>query len=313
MTLLLQISDTHFGTERPTVMDALKRLSDMRKPDVVMLSGDITQRATVEQFAGAKAYLQRLGIARQLIVPGNHDIPLYNLPARLFSPYGHMRTAFDGPLEPVFESDDLLLIGVKSTRRYRRENGEVSDSQIDRVAERLSRARPGQWRVVVTHQPVCVTKDKDEKNLLRNRERAVARWCAAGADVLMGGHIHLPFVAPLGEFFGGLSRPMWAVQAGTALSTRIRYGADNSVNLLRCGPSAEPQRFARECVVERWDYVKKEDEFMLIQEDRLSAPVLPHPSERPTGLARGRSAARSDVLTGGRVPDDLVPGKRHGD
>ena len=173
MTLLLQISDTHFGTERPAVMDALKRLSDARRPDVVMLSGDITQRATEEQFAAARAYLDRLGIARRLVIPGNHDIPLYNLPARLLSPYGHMRTAFDGPLEPVFESDDLLLIGLKSTRRWRRENGEVSNAQIDRVAERLARATPTQWRIVVTHQPVCVTQSKDDKNLLRNRERAV--------------------------------------------------------------------------------------------------------------------------------------------
>lgn len=287
MTLLLQISDTHFGTERPAVMDALVRLSDRRRPDVVMLSGDITQRATVEQFAGARAYLDRLGIAQRLVIPGNHDIPLYNLPARLFSPYGHMRTAFDGPLEPSFETDDLLLIGLKSTRRYRRENGEVSDEQIERVAERLLRARPGQWRVVVTHQPVCVTKSRDEKNLLRNRERAVARWCAAGADVLMGGHIHLPFVEPLGEFFGGLTRPMWAVQAGTALSTRIRHGADNSVNLLRCGPGPEPHRFERECVVERWDFVKKEDEFMPIREDRLSAPLSRQATDRTQAERHG--------------------------
>ena len=94
--------------------------------------------------------------------------------------------------------------------------------QIRRVAARLEAASAAQLRVVVTHQPVAVTRAQDEKNLLHGRERAVQRWARAGADLILGGHIHLPYVLPLHDTFAGLPRRVWAVQAGTALSRRTR-------------------------------------------------------------------------------------------
>lgn len=244
MTVVLQISDPHFGTERPAVVEALAALAQRERPDLVVLSGDITQRARPAQFLAARAFVDRLG-APVVAIPGNHDIPLFDLPARLFRPYARQRAAFGVELEPVHTSPDLLVIGVNTTRPWRHKNGVVSREQVERVAARLGAATAAQLRVVVIHQPAAVARSRDAHDLLRGRELALQRWSEAGADIVMGGHIHLPFVlAP-----SGLARQLWVVQAGTALSTRVRDGAPNTVNLLRwpSGPDSN------EALVEQWD------------------------------------------------------------
>ncbi|RZI78359.1 MAG: metallophosphoesterase [Variovorax sp.] len=248
--VLLQISDPHFGTEQAHVVAALRDLARAHMPNLVVLSGDITQRATGAQFAAARAFVDSLAAPAVMALPGNHDIPLFALAARLLNPYGRYRKAFGSDLEPVFESPDCLAIAVNTTRWYRHADGEVSAAQVDRVAARLMRASPRQLRVVAVHQPVTVTLPEDASNLLHGRDRAVARWAEAGADLVLGGHIHLPFVRPLHESFPATARTLWAVQAGTAVSTRVRSGAPNSVNLIRYVPRPDDDR---QCTVERWD------------------------------------------------------------
>lgn len=263
--VLLQISDLHFGTEQPRVLQALEQLAHTQHPGLVVLSGDITQRATRAQFRAAQSFVARLGAPAVLSIPGNHDIPLYALGTRLFNPYGRYRAAFGDALEPVFESADCLAIAVNTTRWYRHEDGEVSAAQVERVGQRLLRAKPRQLRVVVVHQPLAVTLPDDLSNRLHGRDAAVARWAAAGADIVLGGHIHLPFVLPLHERFPDCAHALWAVQAGTALSTRVRSGAPNSVNLIRY----DPRTVSRDCAVERWDCQAGADRFECVAEQTL--------------------------------------------
>jgi 3',5'-cyclic AMP phosphodiesterase CpdA len=257
MSLLLQISDPHFGTERPLVVVALLRLIDTCAPDLVIVSGDITQRARRHQFAAARAFFDTLGTTPMVVVPGNHDIPLFDPLARLLYPYANHQRAFGTELEPSFESAELLVLGVNTTRPYRHTDGEVSMQQVKRIASRLEKASAAQLRVVITHQPVAVTRTQDEKNLLRGRDPAVREWARAGADLIVGGHIHLPYVLPLHDSFAGLPRKLWAVQAGTALSHRVRGTIDNSVNVIRY--SSDPG--ARRTTVERWDYAERSERF----------------------------------------------------
>lgn len=244
MTVLLQISDPHFGTERPPVVAALARLSLEQQPDLLLVSGDITQRARRGQFQAARTFLEGLG-KPWLAIPGNHDIPLFDLHARVLRPYARHCEAFGPDLEPVHDSSELLVLGVNTTRWYRHQDGEVSPAQIERVADCLQRAGAAQLRVVLVHQPVAVPLVQDVHNLLRGHAQALRAWALAGCDLVMGGHIHLPYVAAL----PGLARPMWAVQAGTAVSWRVRDGVPNSVNLVRWGRDAP----AGLCLIERWD------------------------------------------------------------
>ncbi|MBL8328687.1 MAG: metallophosphoesterase [Rubrivivax sp.] len=257
MSVLLQISDTHFGTEQPPVVEALVALAAAQRPDLVVLSGDITQRARPAQFRAAKAFVDRLG-APVLAIPGNHDIALFDLWSRFTQPYARYAAAFGGELEPVHTTAELLVIGVKTTRRWRHKHGEVSETQIARVAQRLRAASPAQLRVVVVHQPLAVTQARDQVNLLRGHDEAARRWAEAGADVVMGGHIHLPFTQAL----PGLTRRLCVVQAGTAVSSRIRPGVPNSVNLLRWDARAALETGATApCLIEQWDYAEPQQAF----------------------------------------------------
>jgi 3',5'-cyclic AMP phosphodiesterase CpdA len=245
MSLLLQMSDTHFGTEQAQVVEALTTLARRELPDLAVLSGDITQRARPAQFRAARAFTDRLGVP-VLAIPGNHDIPLFDLWTRLRRPYARYVAAYGDDLEPVHCSPELMVACVNTTRPWRHTHGEISRLQVDRVARLLEGAGAAQLRLVVVHQPVAVTSSEDAPNLLRGHAAALQRWAAAGADLVMGGHIHLPYVMALHD----LARPMWAVQAGTAVSSRVRNGAPHSVNLVRWGVHAAPGC----CRIEQWDF-----------------------------------------------------------
>ena len=265
MTLLLQVSDPHFGTERPPVVAALRELAAAQRPQVLIVSGDITQRGSARQFRAARSYLDSLGVPQRLVVPGNHDIPLFSPLARWLRPYAGFHQAFGPELEPELDLPELLAIGVNTTRPRRHKDGEVSATQVQRVARRLRQAAPGQLRIVVTHQPVHVVRKRDEHNLLHGAGPAVHAWAEAGADLVLGGHIHFPSVGLLADRYPGLTRRAWGVQAGTALSWRIRFEAGNSVNLLRYEASTTPR-----CRVERWDYAEQAGRFELARGEELA-------------------------------------------
>lgn len=265
MTSLMQISDPHFGTVQPAVMQALTRLARAQRPEVLVLSGDITQRARTAEFSQARAFCDSLAIPRLLAIPGNHDIPLFNPFLRLFRPYGRYLAAFGPELEPVVSTPLLQVIGVKTTRRRRHKNGEVSAAQTARIVAELGRAAPAQLRIVVVHQPVHVMHSEDQHDRLRGWEPAVHAWSQAGADIVMGGHIHLPSLCDLSARLSGLKRRLWCVQAGTALSTRVRAGNPNSVNLLRFQGRDQPSA----CQLERWDFHAATGRFERVQSSEL--------------------------------------------
>lgn len=190
--MILHITDTHFGAERPEVVRGLIELAREQRPSLVVLSGDVTQRARRAQFDVARAFMDELcaacGIDAQrdvLIIPGNHDIPLFNLPLRVLDPYGPYVRAFGKRLEPLIRRPDVWLIGVNTTRPWRHKHGELSSAQIERVAARLRAAPDDALRVVVTHQPLMVIEREDRRDLVRGYKAAVDTWVAAGADIFL--------------------------------------------------------------------------------------------------------------------------------
>ena len=274
---LLQVSDPHFGTEQPGAVDALVRLVATRRPALVLLSGDLTQRATVAQFGAVRDFVARLHPVPVLAIPGNHDIPLFDLWSRLRHPYARYEAALGPVHDHEFRSAGWHVLMLNTTRWWRHKNGEVSAAQLEATCLRLLDAAPGALKVVVTHQPVAVPSSHDRKDLLRGAAKAVAAWHAAGADLILGGHIHLPCVLPLRP----APRPLWAVQAGTAVSTRVRHGTLNSVTeILAVGgpdgagralnPASMPglsgvgpdEAGQRRCIVRYWDWPAGQLEFV---------------------------------------------------
>jgi 3',5'-cyclic AMP phosphodiesterase CpdA len=257
VTTLLHISDTHFGTEQPPVVEALAVLASGLSPDLLVISGDITQRARAAQFAAARRFIDRLALPF-VSIPGNHDLTVLNPLTRLLAPYTGYRRTFGDALEPVHESAGLLVQCVKTTRWWRHIEGEVNAAQVQRVAARLRSARAEQLRVVVVHQPPHVEGQAEARHLLRGRDAALSAWAEAGADVVLGGHIHLPYVAELTPA-GASGARIVVAQAGTALSSRLRRDAPNSVNVIRHDASA-----AARCTIERWDFSGECGEFQRI-------------------------------------------------
>jgi 3',5'-cyclic AMP phosphodiesterase CpdA len=263
MSTLIQISDPHFGTEQPPVVTALLDLARRVKPVAAVLSGDITQRARRAQFEAAKNFVAELGVPHCLAIPGNHDIPLFNIAARAFFPYAGFERVFGPVLEPQVTCEGLRVICVNTTRPSRHKDGEISAEQIERVASQLCATSGAQLRIVVTHQPVHVLRGSEVHNRVHGYLPAVRAWVAAGADVIMGGHIHLPYVALLNDDFPELPRRCWIVQGGTALSHRVRARHPNSVNLIHHSAGST------ECRVERWDYDAASSSFQCVETRQL--------------------------------------------
>lgn len=262
MSVVLHISDTHFGTERDWSQQALQALIDAEQPDLLVLSGDITQRATAAQFAAARLWLDRLAVRDVLMLPGNHDIPLFALWMRAFAPYRRYRQGMRARLlAPQWRNETLCVIGVKTTRRWRHVDGQISRKQIVQVSAALREASPDALRIVVTHQPLWVDRERDRHNRCHGAEAALDAWCEAGADLFLSGHIHWPFVHELPQRTGH-----WIANAGTALSWRVRDGIPNSCNLIRYAHGGD----RRSCVVERWDCPSPEQPFQCVSRQPLS-------------------------------------------
>ena len=227
------------------------------RPEVLVLSGDITQRATAAQFASARDWLARLPVPHRLVIGGNHDIPLFDLAERLRHPYRRLSAAFGAEREPRLDLPDWQVLTLDTTRWWRHRDGTLSRTQIARTADALQAAAPGQIRVVVTHHPLHVTRAGDEVHRPTHHRKALSAWAGAGADLLLSGHIHLPAVVPvavepLPAPPGAEPRPprrVWSIQAGTAISRRLREGIPNTVMLLE-GLSGE--RHGRLCRCETW-------------------------------------------------------------
>lgn len=232
------LSDPHFGTIRPGVREGLRQSLLALSPDLVLITGDITQRARRGQFREAAEFCRSLEPLPVFALPGNHDIPLFNLFARLFSPYGGFRKHFQAEREMNWQKGEVRLTCLNSTSRWRHVQG---DFNLERIRHRLG-APPLESTVhlVAFHHPMDCPKETDEKNLLKGRERAMALFQTAKADILLGGHIHDPYVALSDERYPHIPRRMVLVVAGTCLSSRIRKAAPNSFHLIDIESGHEP-------------------------------------------------------------------------
>ncbi|MBC7742532.1 MAG: metallophosphoesterase [Bdellovibrionaceae bacterium] len=227
---IAHLSDPHFGANYPEVVNALTSSMKDLKPSLIILSGDITQRARCEQFVAAEKFVQQLAEFPWAIVPGNHDIPLFNIFARLFYPYKYFKNVFKGLLEKEIPVKSVHVFTLNSTSRFRHVQGALSAKQIKKiVADPLAET---DVRIACFHHPMDCPKTVDEKNLLRNRDEAMQVFAKAGIDLILGGHIHDPYVNLSGERYPNVKRQSIISVAGTCLSWRTRAGAPNSFHLI---------------------------------------------------------------------------------
>lgn len=226
---IAHISDPHFGTEVAKVRDALLRELHDTPPDLVVVSGDITQRARRAQFRAARDFLAALPAVPRLCLPGNHDIPLFDVFTRLVRPYQRFKAHVSDELQPQFVDARCAVLCVDATSRLRHKDGALDEALIEATRARLAQhARP--FRVVVTHQPLSSATESDRGNVAHGAGQALDQWIRAGADLFLGGHIHLPYCVTAWTL--DRNRAAVLAQAGTCVSHRIRAGIPNSYNLI---------------------------------------------------------------------------------
>lgn len=230
--MLLHLSDVHFGTERPVCLEAIQRFCNRFKPEVIAISGDLTQRARLPQFIACKMYFEQLGIP-YFVVPGNHDIPLYHVWDRFFSPFA-LYQLFFGSLENTLMTEHFYLIGVNTIRRRSHTKGHLSLQQIHEVNEKLIHAPKDKLKIVVSHQPFyTAVKDRHENDCPDLAKLAVQYWGESGLFGLLHGHLHHVAVFDLNqEYQLHLDHPIFEIHAGTATSSRLYRDTPNSFNVL---------------------------------------------------------------------------------
>jgi len=228
---IVHTSDLHFLRVDARVMAALATTITDLRPDLVVVSGDLTQRARRRQFLAAASFLRCLP-PPLLIVPGNHDVPMFNIAARLFAPFAGFRAHIAEDLEPVFDDPEMLVVGLNSVRTLLfSESGRLNSGQADRAAERLRHAAPGALKVIVTHHPFDVPAGHRQDKMIGRSRMAMERLASAGADLFLAGHLHVSHVGGTATRYKIAGHSAVLVQAGT-MSTRER-GEPNSFNVIR--------------------------------------------------------------------------------
>ncbi|HJT87192.1 MAG TPA: metallophosphoesterase family protein, partial [Bryobacteraceae bacterium] len=188
--VLLHVSDLHFGRIQPGLPEALREAAARIRPDVVVVSGDLTQRARTSEFQQARAFLEQLPSPR-IVVPGNHDVPLHNLYGRFVERLGRFRSYITDDLEPAYVDSEVAVFGINTARSLTWKGGRINPGQIESLHARLCAVAPEVMRVVVTHHPFEVPPGFHHRELVRSARAAFEKWSSCGADLLLCGHLHV--------------------------------------------------------------------------------------------------------------------------
>ena len=230
MRTIVHVSDLHFGRLDaqlvPPLLAAIRDLS----PQLVAISGDLTQRARRNQFAEARTFIQALECPH-LVVPGNHDVPFYDVARRFLSPLGRYKEFVADDLEPVYVDDEIVVMGLNSARALTFGRGRLNASQISRAAERLRGVDPQLVKIIVTHHPFDLPDAYSDEHLVGRAKAAMAQFAEVGADLFLAGHLHVSHIGHSAERYKIAGHSALVVKAGT-ISARLR-GEPNSFNVLR--------------------------------------------------------------------------------
>ncbi len=221
MRQIAHISDLHFGAEEPAVAEGLSADLSDRSPHLVAVSGDLTQRARRRQFAAARDFLARIP-QPQLVVPGNHDIPLYDVFNRAMRPLARFRRYITRDMHPFFQDEQMAVAGVNTARANTWKDGRVSLSQIHRLREQFDSVSRDHFKVLVAHHPFIPPHDDPHAAMVGRAKLALKTLSASGCTLILAGHLHAAYSGDVRPHHIEIKRSILVAQAGTAVSHRRR-------------------------------------------------------------------------------------------
>jgi len=231
MRTIAHISDLHFGKIDEPVAEALVADLVARGPSLIVVSGDLTQRARGWQYQQAARFLNRLP-KPQLVVPGNHDIPLFDVTRRFLFPLQRYRKYITTDLAPVYQDEALLVIGLNTARSFTAslrgfwKDGQISSEQLESVRKATRDFPDSVFKVIVTHHPFIPPSNEFRREIVHGAGQALAAMEQCGVDLLLAGHLHAGYHGDVRTHHLQVKCSMLSVQAGTATSTRRRGGAE---------------------------------------------------------------------------------------
>jgi len=234
MRRIAHLADLHFGAEDRDSLEPLRATLDALAPDVVVIAGDLTQRARTDQFQAARAFLDRLATRPLISVPGNHDIALWNLLRRFGAPRRRFDRYITPESHPHYLDDEIAVVGLNTARSFTLANGCINLRQIQALRACFAQAGPGARRIVVAHHPFVVPEDVPVSARVGRADLALPLFADLGVDLLLTGHRHLSWIGRIASASG---RASLVVHAGTATSWRAR-GEPNSFNEVIVQPDA---------------------------------------------------------------------------
>jgi 3',5'-cyclic AMP phosphodiesterase CpdA len=196
---------------------------DRHRPDLVVLSGDLTQRARPEQFREARAFVDSIPVPT-LVVPGNHDVPLYRVWQRLLNPYGAYREHFSPELEPIYRDEQLLVVGINTAFGWTLKDGRITLKRLLEVEEIFRETPEPIFKVVVAHHHLIPPPNFGTQRVLANAYEAIDLFSRAGVDLILSGHLHQAYIGNSEEFYPKGRPPVVILHSGTTTSNRGRAG-----------------------------------------------------------------------------------------
>jgi 3',5'-cyclic AMP phosphodiesterase CpdA len=228
---IVHLSDVHFGKADSVVVGELFEKVNEIAPDLLVVSGDLTQRARRKQFRDAREFLDSFSMPK-IIVPGNHDVPLYNVFDRFARPFRNYDRSFGSDHEPWYFDGELAVAGVNTARSLTVKGGRINEDQVETLRERLGEIDDSALKIVVSHHPFDLPENFDDDDIVGRAKKFMPTIANCGADIFLAGHLHVSAITNSARRYHlGSGKAALVIQAGTATSTRER-GEENSFNLL---------------------------------------------------------------------------------